>query len=200
MTIGLFLSTSLTLDSAAKGLASFHASVNIAPSASTTLVLKAPAFPSVPQGTYFLLAEVTGAGSPGSVAGTTANRIALSPPFTDLSIEQFSISPPALVRGRPATLELTLANVGDGPFTGVVNATLSEQSDAPGAASLPPLPLATIPLRVSLKPDARKVFHLKDLIPADAVTGPVVPVITISTSASDDPSNNALSGTATTIS
>jgi hypothetical protein len=80
--------------------------------------------------------------------------------------------PKALVPGRPTTVRLTVQDLGNVPAHGPANIALSAAIHGPPGTS--PVALATVPVKLNLKPGAGKRYRLRFTAPADLPFGPAI--------------------------
>jgi hypothetical protein len=130
--------------------------------------VKLGAFPTVADGAYYILAQVTEPGGGSAVAAAEAT-VAVAAPFVDLSGAFASPALAALKRGQKATVLVSVTNAGNTPARGRVELTLAVSGDA--AAGADDRVVATVTKKVNFKPGATRTLRLKFAPPDDLAAG-----------------------------
>ena len=154
-TIALFASVDQTLSSDDAQLQDASVvPVNIAPGRNHTFKIRVKSFPQNLNGTYYILAEVTGTGVNPAIASSTST-IAIEQAEIDLA--NTAVSAP--LNGHaghhiPVTVHLT--NDGNIPAKGPLAVAFSLSATQDGAS---PVSLATLTRHINLKPGVSTVLH-----------------------------------------
>jgi hypothetical protein len=128
-------------------------------------------FPDVPNGSYFLLADVTGtlAGAGDNIA-TSDTSIAVADPFIDLTDSISNIAPASgqADPGQPITVAVEIFNNGNiiasGPITTDVSASTSPDGSSPAH-------VITLKESIHLAPGTSKIFRSTGKIPLGYTPG-----------------------------
>jgi hypothetical protein len=182
VSVGLYASLDNSLDIAADALiTSLTKNLKIAAAQSKTVRLKIAKFPQVPDGDYTIFAQVSNP-TAGTGASTNDEKVTLTAPFIDVSPTAFGtfLTTP-LTRGKRARLSLAVLNSGNVNAKTIVPVSIAVSSDPSGAGATT---IATVNVKVNLKPTASKTLKLNFTLPADAATGGALYVV-----ATLDPAN-----------
>jgi Tol biopolymer transport system component len=182
VTVGLFGSLDNSLDTNVDAqITTLTKKLKIAAAQSKTVRLKISMFPSVADGDYTIFAQVSNP-TAGTGASTNDEKVTLAAPYIDLSPTAFGAFPTTpLTRGKRARLSLTVLNSGNVNAKATVPVTIAISSDPSGAGATT---IATVNVKVNLKPAATKTLKLNFTVPADAATGGALYVV-----ATLDPAN-----------
>jgi hypothetical protein len=154
---------------------------------SKTLRIRLNAFPSVPDGTYYLLAAVKD--PDGSVTGVAGSSLKIAAPFVTTAVTAVQPLPATAAPGKRAGLALTLTDTGNVPASGTP--TLTILGNLPGGAAQT---LAALPLRgVKLKPGVPHSYRVKFTLPVGLPAGTYTLTASLGVSALGD---NTADGTA----
>jgi hypothetical protein len=168
VTVTLFASTNGTLEpDADPQVVTLTRKLKIASADATSLKVKIPSFPNVPEGDYVVLAQVS---SPTAGTGVSTNdeSVRLAPPFADLS-GRFAAVPATLVKGKRARLTLDVTNAGNVDARGTVPVTIALAADASGAN---PTTVATVKRQAQRQGQRQPApLKLNFTLPADAPSG-----------------------------
>jgi hypothetical protein len=126
-------------------------------------------FPAVPDGTYHLMAQVTGPAGGSAVAGGMPATLTVAAPFIDLT---GSISRGIAGTLRPAaktSATLLVQNAGNIAARGPASVALFASADTALDAS--DAPLGTRALRLNLKPGRARAYRLRFALPANLAAG-----------------------------
>jgi hypothetical protein len=199
VTVTLFASLNATLESGTDApISSLTRKIRIDSAQSKSLKLKIARFPSVPDGDYVIIAQVS---SPTAGAGTNSNdeAIRIAAPFVDLS-GTFAPVPATLTRGKRARLSLTVNNAGNVNAKGTIPVTVAVSSDPGGAGATT---IATVNAKLSLKANASRTLKFNFTLPAEAPAGAQFFVVTLGSlpapAESNVTNNTVLSATAVTL-
>ena len=165
ITVTLFASQEPSLDGATQLLA-VTPKLKLKAGAHKSLRLKVSSFPSLPGGTYYLIA--TAEDSDGTITGAAGPSLVISPPFVSIVASALRPSPANVAPGKKMSLAITLQNAGNEPASGTATLAITASADPSGAAGSA---IASVPLKVKLKPTARKTFKVKFTLPADLPAG-----------------------------
>ena len=111
VTIILFTSTDQLLDDADTQVTAITKNVSIAPGKSKTLTVKLGHYPNVPNGTYWLLAQVSGAAAGATTTAVSPNTVRIASAFVDLTGSFVSV-PSVVTNHKRATVVLDVTNNG----------------------------------------------------------------------------------------
>jgi hypothetical protein len=125
---------------------------------SKRLRIRLNAFPAVPDGTYYILAAVKD--PDGSVTGVAGPTLQIAAPFVTTAVSAVHPVPGTGIPGKRAGLMLTLTDTGNIPTSGTANLTL--QGNLPSGANET---IASLPLRVKLRPGAPHSYRVKFALP-----------------------------------
>jgi uncharacterized membrane protein len=165
--VTLFVSTDTALDTGVdQQIATITKKIKLNSTATKTLKLKIPAFPSVADGAYNILGQVTATGvDPGvSVAD---EQVVIAAPFVDLS-GTFATLPAMLTKGKKGRASITVTNTGNVDAKGLVAIQIAAAADASGAGAGP---VATANAKLAIKPGKSKAVKLNFLLPAETPSG-----------------------------
>jgi subtilase family serine protease len=131
-------------------------------------------YPAVADGSYYLLAQVDGAGA--IPEANESNNVAASAaafpaqePFVNLSGAFVVPTPATMTRGRRSTARIRVSNGGNVAARGPLGLALSAATDASGATLAAPLRVVTHNFR--LGPGASKVLRVTVVPPAELPAG-----------------------------
>jgi len=164
-TFTLFASTDSTLDSGDSQIYTAKRGLSVRPQKNKTLVFRVPTLPVNLDGSYHILAQVTGAQA--SATGASGGVIAITPAHVDLSDTPATV-PHTAALGKKMNVVLTIANGGNVAAKGVLDIAFAASSDPTGSA---PFGLGTVTAHVNIKPSASKVLHLRVPLPLGAMSG-----------------------------
>ncbi len=159
VTVILYVSPTNSLDGATQLLA-VTPKLKLKPGAHAVVKLKLSSFPSLPMGTYSLIATVTG--PDGTTTGAAGPSLAIAPPFVSIATSGVRPSPLSVTPGERASLTLSLQNEGNVPASDRAPLTITASADPSGAGGTT---LVSVPLRVKLKPGKSKTFKVKLAVP-----------------------------------
>jgi Tol biopolymer transport system component len=197
VTVTLFVSTDQALDNAdLVASRSITRKVKLKAGQAKTLRIPLNSLPDVPDGSYFLLAQL----DPGQTGDTNSDNnvtafaqpIVLAAPFVDLT-GVFAGSPTGFSAGKKTAVAINVTNAGNIAAAGATSVVVTATPVAGGA----PVTLATVPAKLKLKPGKSKTLKLKVVPPADLVAGSYTLGGTINASnqiAESDVTNNTLTG------
>jgi uncharacterized delta-60 repeat protein len=146
-----------------------NAKVKLKPGQSQTVKVKI-AFPPVSAtGTFFIVAEITGAvvTSGDIVVGTAANRVTVLKPFVSLRGPNLG-SPFSAAPGKVAMFNLPVSNTGDVTATGTANLDLLLSTDGTLSTATA---LTTLAVKLKINPNGQQSVKLKFTFPATASAG-----------------------------
>ena len=165
VTIILFASLTTTFDSNAVALGrAVTKPVKIKPEGSVPLRLRYDFPPTLRQGSYYVLAEITRAGATSTVA--SASPINVFPAFVDLAaaFPQHLATP--LAPGGKGSVLITVVNDGNTLARGTIRIALSAV-----ASGGPSTAVGTAVSRVNLKPGKAKTFRIRYRLPLTLAAG-----------------------------
>ena len=166
-----------TVDAGDTDVATFDA-VRIKLKAGKTKVLKLnlAAFPSPPDGQYFLLAEVDSQNvldetNEADNVGSTAAPVTIAAPFVDIRPATASLgaAPATLLPNRKVSFKVTLTNPGNIDLKATTQANLNASADTTLGAGDTNLSIRS--LKLSLKPGQTKTYKLTFALPDTLPTG-----------------------------
>jgi hypothetical protein len=163
VTVKLYASTDTALDARDVEVAEVTKTLRLKPLGSGVIPVKTADFPAMRDGPYLLLAKAS------SPTGVSASAVGLSPavvasPSVDLSASFGAPLPTKLTPGRKATVRLLVRQeAGNVPAKGAASVAVYASPD--GALPASGAPLATVPVRLSLKPGRSKQYRLRFLVP-----------------------------------
>jgi len=200
VTIRLVVSPDTTLDSSDTQVTTTTKVLKLKPGQSKATVIKIPSFPAVPDGQYFLLADVTTAGDPGTSAAS-ATPFTIAAPFVDL-VPTSPVIPAAVKHGAALLVPLTVRNAGNIAAAGPISVHLFASADA--IASDDDQDLGIVTTSINLKPDAAKALKFRGLIPNSLPAGTYHLITTIDAAnqfpESDETNNTVASSNTFTVS
>ncbi len=160
VTIELFasLTTSVAAD-AVRLLPAVTRHLTLKPGNSASMRLKYAIPATMPQGSYYIVAEITRFGATTAVA--SANPVNVIPAIIDLAPAFPQHLPTPLAPGGTGSVLVTVVNNGNTPARGSISLALSITSSAGGA----PLAVATSAARVKLKPGKSKTIRIRYRLP-----------------------------------
>jgi hypothetical protein len=173
-TLTVFASTSPVLGAATDTqLFSASHSAAFSPGRASATKIKLTDFPAVPNGNYYLLAEVTG-----SLAGTSDNlavsstTTAVAAPVIDLTDAISITSPPSdnVFPGKSAGLSLEVFNNGNVPATGSLLTDLGLTADSGVTVT----PIGTKTAHINIAPGGHTFIHISEKIPTGFTPGTYV--------------------------
>ena len=165
MTVTLYVSQARSLAGATQVVA-ITKKVKLKAGRGKKLTLKVSSIPSVPAGTYFLLAGIT-APDATTTGAAGAGQVTIGPASIRLSPTALK-APASATRGKSATAVLTLADTGNTAASGTVSVNLTGTAAAAGSTAQP---VAIVPVNVKLKPNAPKAFKVKFTVPTSLAAG-----------------------------
>ena len=158
---------------------------------------KLSSLPSTLQGTFYLIATVKDSG--GSTTGVAGPTFTIAAPVVTIGTSHLIVSPASIKPGKKLTLSLTLQDTGNILTSGTAALTISLSTDPTGAAGQT---VATMPLKVKLKPRQSKSYKVKFTLPAGTTAGTYYVAGSLAVSALHDPTaadGFAVSGTQITV-
>ncbi|HEX8912665.1 MAG TPA: CARDB domain-containing protein, partial [Humisphaera sp.] len=175
VTIRLVASTDGTIDAGDAEVLSVVKTLKIKPSTTKAVKLKVKSFPAtLADGNYQLIAEVTPPTGSASAAAT-GSATAVAAPFVNL-VGVTAAGPSALTAGKKGKLGVTVQNTGNVTLAGTASVQIEAALGGNLAAKTP---VATVPVKLKLKPGQVKRLSLKFLVPAELVAGPYNLVATL---------------------
>ena len=111
----LYVSPTQSLTGATR-IESVTRSLKLKAGAAKVLKLKIPAFPSVPDGSYFLIAAVQA--PDGTTTGVAGPSLTIAAPFVAVKVSDVRPAAAPAAAGRKTALTLTLTNSGNAPASG----------------------------------------------------------------------------------
>ncbi len=163
-TVTLYVSLGQSLGGATH-LLTVRPKLKLKPHGHTALRLKLSSFPSLPMGSYYLIASVDA--PDGSSTGAAGPSVTISPAFVKV-IASNVVPAAAIAPGKKTTLALTLQNQGNVPAMGTPTVTIAASAEPSGTGGTT---LATAPLKVKLKPGASGHYKVKFTAPASLPAG-----------------------------
>jgi len=121
---------------------------------------------SLPAGTYYLVAQASGAGGDSAPAASTAT-VTVAAPVVSLAATVDSVAPATVSPGRHATLEVTIANNGNIDSTGLMTINLGLVP----AGSTEHANVATLNRNVRVKAGRSAVLNLHFTLPKSEPAG-----------------------------
>ena len=164
-TVVLYASGDERVDGSDVEVTRYTGRVNLAADSTRRVRVKMATFPSVPTGTYRLIANVAMPGTSGAVAIAGA-ATTISAPFFDLSAQFERPVPATMTPGRTSAVRLAVLNGGNARLATTVEVLLEARS-AGGDAVV----LARVPVKLNLDPNAARVSRLKFVVPPSLATG-----------------------------
>jgi hypothetical protein len=168
--------------------------LKVASAGSTDLKIKIPSLPSVPDGNYVVIAQLTSA-TAGTGVNASDDAVLIAAPFIDLS-GQFSSFPGSATKGKRTKASIAVANSGNTTARGTVPVTIATSTNVDGSD---PVIFSTVNARLSLKPGASKNVKLNFVVPAEVASGQYFIVATLDASNTlgdkNDTNNTVLSTT-----
>jgi len=159
-TVTLYLSPAASLDGATQLLA-VTPKLKLKAGAHTELRLKLSSFPSLPMGSYSLIATVTG--PDGTTTGVAGPSLTITPPFVSVVVSDVRPSTASVAPGKKTSLALMLKDTGNETASGTAALTISASTDSSGTGSTD---ITSVPLDVKLKAGESKTSKLKFAVPA----------------------------------
>lgn len=170
--VDLFLSTDSTLDDADPMVTTLTKRLSLKPGKSKALKLSY-LFPSVADGSYYMLARAERTDSPTEIDAT--NNIAASAttvpnrmPVIDFS-GTFLRQPATLAFGRRAAVSLNLYNIGNSIANGAMEITTYLTTDPTGQTGL--TEIGDLSKKLKLRPGRPQKFDVKFILPAGLAAG-----------------------------
>jgi uncharacterized membrane protein len=164
-TVTLCLSPGDSLDGATQLLA-VTPELKLKAGAHTALRLKLSSFPSLPMGTYFLIAAVTG--PDGTTSGAAGPSLTIEPPFVSVVASDVRPTPVSVAPGKKVSLALKIKNTGDELASSSATLTITASTNPSGAAGTA---VASAPLKMKLKPGTSDACKVKFAVPAALPAG-----------------------------
>lgn len=179
--IDLFLAPTQTLDTTVDtALPALSAKVNLKPGASMNVPLKLASFPDL-DGSFFLIAQVSGAGSSAANAAASSGSVNIAPAFIDLADSNVTVKPTTVAPGKKVTISATVLNSGNTTASGPLGVQLEVATDAQGdGATDVGSPLST---NIKILSGKTKVIKATLAVPAGFAAGSYFLVVDI------DPAN-----------
>ncbi|HWE02542.1 MAG TPA: CARDB domain-containing protein [Tepidisphaeraceae bacterium] len=164
-TFTLLASADMTLDSGDSQIYQVTRGLNVAAQRNKNTVLRVPSLPVNLDGSYFILAQVTG--TQASAIGSSTSQIAITPAHVDLS-DAITKVPTTARLGKKIPVTLVLTNNGNAPAKNVLDVAFAD-SPLPTGAS--PAALGTVSTHINLKANSSKTLHLKVTVPLGTLSG-----------------------------
>src|SRR5262249_3513050 len=99
----------------------------------------------------------------GSTTGAAGPALTISPPFVAVVASEAAPVVSSIAPGKKTFLDLTLDNQGNVPVGGTATVTIAASTQPSGAAATT---LATLPVKVKLKPGKSARYKLRFTVPA----------------------------------
>ena len=164
VTVTIDVSPASSLDGATE-LTAVTKKISLKAGKSAKVALKVSTLPSVPDGTYFLLASVKAPDN--SVTGAAGPSLSVAAPLVAARVSAVRPLPASVAAGRKGGVSLTVTNGGNTAAAGTATLTvLASPAGGSGAVTL----VAT-PLKVKLKPGAGKAYRVKFTLPSSLAAG-----------------------------
>jgi len=165
VTIKLYASTDGSVDAGDAEITTITKKLTLKAGQTKQVKVKIGSFPTVADGSYFMVADVSGGGisesSTSNNQAASTNTVTIAAPFVDLSGQA---SPPKGVKaGRKATLPLTITNGGNSLLSGASSVRVTLTPSGGGSPTT-----IDVPASLKLKPGASKTFKLKFAAPPTA--------------------------------
>ncbi len=164
-TVTLYVSLGQSLGGATQ-LLTLKPKLKLKPHARTALRVKLSSFPSLPAGSYYLVASVTA--PDGTITGAAGPALTISPPFVSILTANVHGSPTAVAPGKELSLILMLQNNGNTAAAGRAGLTVFLSSSQAGSGAQT---VATTALRVKLASRQSKAYKVKFAVPAGMTAG-----------------------------
>jgi len=132
------------------------------------LRIKLSSFPSLPKGSYYLIATVKAPDGTVTGAAVATPSLTIAPAFITIKASNLLGLPAAIAPGEKLTLSLTLQNNGNVPAAGTAGLTVSLSASSTGTGGQT---VATTPLRVKLKAGKSGVYRVRFVVPAGTAAG-----------------------------
>ena len=132
VTITLFTSTDQNLDDGDAQVTTMTKNVSIKPGKSKAFTIKYGHYPIVPNGTYWLLAQTSGAAAGVSTTTVSPNTIRIATAFIDLT-GSFASVPSTVTNGKRATVVLDVTNNGTVQAKGRLTVNFGRSAQADGS-------------------------------------------------------------------
>ena len=189
MTVRLYLSRDSDLDANDAEVATVTRTLRLEPLESREVRVKAAQIPAAADGPYRLLA-VAFSPTIGSAPAAAMPLLVVTPSSVDLSASLGQPLPATLTPGGKATLRLRVRHeTGSAPAKGTVTVAVYASADA--AAGRSGSPMATVPLKLALRPGASRLYRIKFVVPEDLTPAPVFLTAVIDPGASISDSNDS---------
>jgi hypothetical protein len=133
---------------------------------SKALRVKVSSFPSVPNGTYYLLTAVQA--PDGSTTGVAGPTLAIAAPVVRVQASGLEALTASAAPGKEVALQITLADTGNEPASGTLRMTVSA---SPSGSATGGQTVASVPLRLSLKAGQKRPYRVKFALPKDLSPG-----------------------------
>jgi hypothetical protein len=164
-TFTLFASTDTTLSSDDSQIYTVSRSLNVAVEKNKTFIFRVATLPVNLDGSYYVLAQVSG--GQGSAVGASGGAIAITPAHIDLSDAVLG-APPTGHLGQKIPVSISVSNFGNIAATGTLDVLFELSSTSDGAN---PFQAANVSTHINIKPSTTKKLHLRVLVPLGASSG-----------------------------
>jgi uncharacterized delta-60 repeat protein len=142
--------------------------LNLKAHAHKAVRIRLSSFPSLPKGSYYLIATVKAPDNTVTGASVATPSLSIAPAFVTVKTSNVLGSPASIASGKKPTLSLTLQNNGNVPAAGTAPLTISLSPTSTGASGTT---VATTPLPVKLKAGKSGIYRMKFTVPAGTAAG-----------------------------
>lgn len=194
VTVDLFADTGDTLDGNQMLLASQTQNLSLKTGKTHQFNLSTKSLPpTLPAGTYHLLAEVTDPSGDTNVVAAT-QTVQVVAPFVQPAATVLSVLPHTIALNRFGSVSVSITNNGN-VASSALNAVLSPSSD--GSTPVSGVTLDTLQVRAVIEPGKKRTFILRFKVPTTLAAGTYFPYLLISL---DGVTTTAIGTTAFTVS
>ncbi len=144
--------------------------------------LKLVSLPSLPLGSYYLVAAVDA--PDGTTSGAAGPSLTIAPAYVSVIASNPIPQAAAVKPGKKASLTLTLQSMGNVPAAGTAGVTIIASTEPSGAGGTL---VATVPLKVKLKAGATGHFLLRFTVPPSLPAGQYYAAVDVNVAALKDP-------------
>jgi hypothetical protein len=169
VSLSLYVSGDEALGTGDAPVAQATKNLKLKPGRSKKVRMRVASFPAVTDGSYRLLAQVVAPDGTANLAAAPS-AVTIAAPFVDLRGSFASGVAGALKPGGKGKAVLRVENLGNIPAKGLASVSLYASTDAAVGGPDDRL-LATLPLKVNVKPGKAKGYRLKVGLPVDLAAG-----------------------------